>query len=258
MYAFAHRLLRGAAIGAMAAALTAALLLSMPQGAGAQDSAPFPPQDKAAFDAMIRDYLLEHPEVVVEALESFQRREQARATERQTQTLQSADLRYDPESPVIGNPDGDVVIVEFFDYRCPYCKQVTEPLLEVVKEDGNIRLVMKELPILSAESYLAARAALAAEKQGRYEDFHFALMTEPGTLSEASIFAVAKDLDLDLERLRRDMDSPEVAAALDDVSELADRLGIRGTPAFVIGDEIIPGALSIDAMRQRVAEARAG
>lgn len=260
MQAYPSRPRRPAALGAAVVALAAALLLSAPQSAGAQESVPFPPQDKAAFDAMIRAYLLEHPEVVVEALESFQRREQARAAERQTQALRGADedLRYDPDSPVIGNPEGDVVIVEFFDYRCPYCKQVAAALREVVQQDGNIRLVMKELPILSEESHMAARAALAAEKQGRYEDFHFALMTGPGTLSQDQVFAVAEDLDMDLERLRSDMESPEIAAILDEVYALAQTLGIRGTPAFVIGDEIIPGAIPIETMRQKVADARAG
>lgn len=251
---------RGMALRRALLALALPLALAAPGAAQAADQDGFSAKDKTAIEAIVRGYLLEHPEVIVEALEELQRREQARSSELQTQTLRTAgkELRFNPDSPVIGNPDGDVVIVEFFDYRCPYCKQVAQALREVVEEDGNIRLVMKELPILSEESHMAARAALAADLQGRYEDFHFALMSEPGSLNEDTVFAIAEDLGLDSDRLRADMESREIVLALEEVYTLAQSLGIRGTPAFVIGDELVPGAITQEIMRRKVAEARAG
>ena len=252
--------LHGATRAFAAAGLAALLLASAGGPAPAAGMEDLSEEEKAAFEEMIRDYILENPEIVEEALRKLQQREQAREAERQqqaiTQNLEA--LRNDPNSPVIGNPDGDVTIVEFFDYRCPYCKQVADDLRNVVEEDGDIRLVMKELPILSKESETAAKAALAAQKQGRYEDFHFTLMTDPGSLSETSIFAVAEDLGLDLEQLRADMDSPEITRQLDEVYALAQQIGVRGTPAFVIGEELIPGAISIEIMREKVAAIRDG
>lgn len=237
----------------------AAAAIAFGVAAPAQAQSSLSEADKAELEQTIRNYILEHPEIIVEAIEKLRQREQAQATQRQTETLESRgeELRYDPGSPVIGNPEGDVVIVEFFDYRCPYCKRVAEPLRKVVKEDGNIRLVMKEYPILSEESVTAAKAALAAHAQGRYEDFHFTLMTDPGALNADKIFGVAESLGLDMEKLRADMDSPEVAAQLTKVDDLGEALNVRGTPAFVIGDELVPGAISIEEMRQRVRQARA-
>ena len=245
---------RRAALCASAALLLAAAALPAPAAAAEELSA----EERAAFEQVIRDYLLENPEIIGEAIQRLQQREQARQAERQQQSVAQnlEKLQYDPASPVIGNPDGDVVIVEFFDYRCPYCKQVADDLRRVVEEDGNIRLVMKEFPILSKESELAAMAALAAHKQGRYEEFHFELMTDPGCLSEQSIFAVAEDVGLDLEQTRADMESPEITRTLDEIYALAQQIGVRGTPAFVIGEELVPGAISIDIMREKVAAAR--
>ena len=250
----------GRAARALAAASLAVLLLATAGSQAIAADEALSEEERAAFEQVIRDYLLENPEIIGEAIQRLQLREQAREVERQQQAVarNGEALRYDPQSPVIGNPDGDVVIVEFFDYRCPYCKQVADDLRRVVEEDGNIRLVMKEFPILSEESEMAAKAALAAHKQGRYEDFHFTLMTDPGGLSEASVFAIAEDLDLDLDQLRADMESPEINRQLDQIYALAQQIGVRGTPAFVIGDELIPGAISIEAMRAKVAEARDG
>ena len=182
-----------------------------------------------------------------------------RPEERQRETLkaQQAILTQDPDSPVIGNPDGDVVVVEFFDYRCGYCKKVVNDLRQVVESDGNIRLVMKEFPILGPESQLAARAALASAKQGRYEEFHFALMTARGQINEASIMAIAEDSGLDIDRLKQDMEGEEIDALLQKNFELAQSLGIRGTPAFVIGDELYPGALDLQSLKALITKARA-
>lgn len=230
--------------------------------AQAQDSAPqtrFDAADQAAIESIVRDYLLEHPEVLIEAIRAYDARQKLAAQEQQRQAVadNQDSLAEDPDSPVLGNPEGDVLIVEFFDYRCPYCKRVAENLRETVLKDGNIRLVMKEFPILGQDSVYAARAALASEKQGKYEAFHFALMEAKGELNEASVLAVAESIGLDLEQLQRDMLSRDVETALRKTFDLAEALDIGGTPAFVIGDEIYPGALSIEALREAVAENRA-
>lgn len=230
--------------------------------AQAQDSSPqsrFDPADTAAIEAIVRDYLLANPEVLIEAIQVFDARQKLAAQEQQRLAVAARqnDLAADPDSPVLGNPEGDVLIVEFFDYRCPYCKRVADDLRETVREDGNIRLVMKEFPILGPESVYAARAALAAHKQGKYEDFHFALMEDKGQLSEESVLAVADSVGLDVKQLRRDMLGSDVDTALRKTFDLAEALDIGGTPAFVIGDEIYPGALSIEALREAVAQVRA-
>jgi len=216
-------------------------------------------QEEAIGD-IVRSYLLEHPEVLVEALNAYEARQQQIAEERQRQAViahQSA-LADDALSPVLGNPDGDVVVVEFFDYRCPYCKKVADKLLQTVQKDGGVRLVMKEFPILGPDSIYAARAALAADKQGRYEDFHFALMEVEGQIDEPAVIGVAKSLGLDIAQLQKDMTSEDIEIALRRNFELAEVLEIGGTPAFVIGDTLVPGAVEMETLEALIARVRAG
>ncbi len=160
--------------------------------------------------------------------------------------------------PVLGNPDGDVTIVEFFDYQCGYCKTMTGPLMELVRDDGRIRLVLKEFPILGPESALAARASLAAGRQGKYEPFHMALMGLRGRLNEGAIWQVAAETGLDLDRLRKDMAAPEITAVIEANYRLAQALGIEGTPAFAIGNALVPGAAPREHLAGLVQKARDG
>ena len=219
----------------------------------------FSPAEEQAIRELVRDYLVDNPEVLVEALQVYQQRQREEAAERQRQAVadNQDQLSGDQSSPAIGNPEGDVVVVEFFDYKCGYCRSVAEQLRQTVEQDGNIRLVMKEFPILSAESRLAARAALAAAKQDGYEDFHFTLMKTPGTLNRANLRKIAEQSGLDADQLDRDMQDPEVDAELRRTYELAKALQINGTPAFVIGDQVIPGAIDMPTFRNLVAEQRA-
>ncbi len=237
-------------------------LAAAPAVAYAQDDDPasqFTPAQEDAIRQLVRDYLMEHPEVLIEAAQAYRVRQQELQEQQARQTLVSKreELERDPDSPVIGNPDGDVVIVEFFDYRCPYCIRVAEGLRETVEDDGNIRLVMKEFPILGPESVVAARMALAAEKQGQYEELHFALMTVSGGLTEDKAFEIADDLGLDMDQLRRDMEDPKIDDMLARNYALAQALQINGTPAFVIGDEVVRGAIDMRALRQIVGQTRA-
>jgi len=148
-------------------------------------------------------------------------------------------LLHGPASHALGNPNGDVTIVEFFDYACPYCKAV-EPRLEAfLKADKKVRLVVEEFPILTPQSAIASRAALAADRQGKYAAFHQALMTYRGGLDEDAILGVAKDVGLDIPRLRRDMADPKLTAAIDANLKLAQTIGVRGTPTFIVDDRIL-------------------
>jgi protein-disulfide isomerase len=218
---------------------------------------PFDDVEREAIEGIIADYILENPEIIYRAIQVLQERQQAaqaKAARLALETNREA-LERDPNSPVGGNPDGDVTVVEFFDYRCPYCKRVAPDVERLTAEDDDVRLVYKEWPILGPESVFAARAALAAREQGRYQDFHDRVMGLR-EVTEASVTAVAEDLDLDLERLREDMAAPEVQAHLDETARLARELGITGTPAFVIGDEVVPGAAGYDALSGMVGAAR--
>jgi protein-disulfide isomerase len=237
----------------------AAVLIAGPAQAQEQ-SAPgnLTPEETLAIEQVVRDYLLEHPEVIMQALEVLQERERIAAEARQREAIAAAqsDLLEDPQTPVWGNVDGDVVIVEFFDYRCAYCRRVAPTLHQVIKNDGNIKLVLKEFPILGEASVLAARAALAAARQGKYDALHWKLMLQPGQISEDSIMAMAEEVGLDVDQLKRDMSHPEVEQQIERNHALARRLNITGTPAFVVGDRLIPGAMGQSQLEALVAEMR--
>ena len=217
----------------------------------------FGEQETRAIESIARDYLIRNPDVILRSLEALQAREDAAKAEQiRLSVRQNREaLERDPNSPVGGNPEGDVTVVEFFDYRCPYCKRVAPDVEQLLASDGNIRLVYKEWPILGPESVFAARAALAAREQGRYLEFHERVMNQQ-QVTERSVIDAAEDLGLDVDRLRADMEAPAVTAHLETTMELANLLEIGGTPAFVIGDQLLPGAASLDRLRSLVEDAR--
>jgi protein-disulfide isomerase len=167
-----------------------------------------------------------------------------------------AEIFADPDSPVGGNPTGDVTIVEFFDYNCPYCRQVAPTLEEIERTDPNVRLIYKEFPILGPGSEFAARAALASRKQGKYIAFHGALMAHKGRIAEGATMEIAQAVGLDTERLKRDMEEPSIAAAIERNLSLAHALRVGATPTFVINDAILRGAADLEAFQVMIAEAR--
>jgi protein-disulfide isomerase len=211
-----------------------------------------------AFETLSRDYLLQNPEAIVEALQQLEeRRQTADANELQAVIAARRDAIFDdPDSPVSGNPEGDVALVEFFDDNCPYCRQASPIIQQAMEADPGLKFVHKEWPILGSGSEFAARAALAARKQGKYDEFHKALMSSSGRVSESSTLAVAEELGLDTEQLRLDMEAPTVATAIDRNKALADELRITGTPGFVVGQNIIRGLVDLDTLQQFIAEAR--
>ncbi|MEE4188880.1 MAG: DsbA family protein [Roseobacter sp.] len=208
---------------------------------------------------LVLEAIRENPEIVLEAVQIIEQREQARQAAAAASVLsENRDLlENDPNAPVLGNPDGDVTVVEFFDYNCPYCRRVKPHIEALLDEDPNVKLVYREWPILGDGSVFAARAALAAREQGKYEEFHWALMGMQGRAEEASVIQVAQEIGLDIAQLRRDMQAPEIDAHIAASMEMSRALGFNGTPSFVIGDALVPGVIEADQMIRLTQEARA-
>lgn len=216
------------------------------------------PLGKQAIEKIVRDYIHDNPEIVIEAIELWRTKQRASASERTRSAVANnrTALFDDPNAPTAGNLKGDVTIVEFFDYRCPYCKRSMPGFMRMVKEDGNIRIVFKEFPILGPISRVAARAALAANEQGKYFAFHKALMAAKVALTERVIYIIAASAGLDVTRLKKDMKAPAIDRDLARNFALANKLGIRGTPAFVVGKELVPGAIDAAGLKRLVAKSR--
>jgi protein-disulfide isomerase len=225
---------------------------------GSTTAAEFTAEQRQAIEGIIRDYLTKNPEMLLDVLQAAEDKLKGEAHDKASATLAARrhEVFDDPDAPVAGNPQGDASLVEFFDYRCPYCKQVEPALEALLAEDQHLRLVYKEFPVLGPESVSAARAALAARRQGKYEALHRALMGFKGQMDEAAIFKVAGSVGLDVVRLKRDMAAPDIDRMLKANLSLATALDISGTPGFVIGDEVVPGAVSLDELKQLIATAR--
>ncbi len=214
---------------------------------------------------IVKEYLLENPEIVKEAMDNYRIKEaelRNRALVAKLQTSRAA-LERDPNTPVIGNPDGDITIVEFFDYNCGYCKMMFPKVLEYVQNDGNIRWVLKDMPSLSETSDLAARAGLAADKQGKYFEMHQAMISHSGALTEDDIISYAKASGLDMEKFEQDRKDKALDKILSANRILASRFEFRGIPDFIIGDFISPGAMmgdeldvNVKAIREKAAAAK--
>jgi protein-disulfide isomerase len=213
---------------------------------------------KDEFARRVRAYLLEHPEVLVEAISRLKSQQGVQeATEVQTALKSRADEVFrDPDSPVGGNPNGDVTLVEFFDYNCPYCRQVAPLLLEAVAADPRLRVVFKEFPILGPNSVFAAKAALAVHKQGKYLAFHDGLMKSRGVLDERKVLEAAAAAGLDVDRLKTDMEAPTIQALLDRNLDLGRALRLNGTPGFVVGDGVFAGARDLKGLQALISAAR--
>ncbi|HWX50285.1 MAG TPA: DsbA family protein [Roseomonas sp.] len=236
-------------------ALGAALLLGAAAPAAAQ--ALSPEQRKEVVD-ILREALRSDPSILREAILALQQAEQddRAGAQRAAIAAQADALLRDPADPVKGNPRGDVTIVEFFDARCGYCKTLHPTMEALLREDPQVRLVLKDLPILGPNSLLASRALLAAQRQGKYASLQDALMRLKGEPTEAALQAEAERAGLDWARLKRDMQDPALQARLQGHLELARAIGIEGTPALVIGGKLVPGAVDLPTLRQLVAQAR--
>jgi len=231
------------------------LVLAFANIASAQE---FTPEQEARIMELALEAILANPEILPEAIDILQRRQEELQSQSLSQVLSSRRdiLDHDPNAPVIGNPDGDVTIVEFFDYNCPYCKQAAPILKALMDGDNGIRLVYREWPILGEGSVFAARAALASREQGKYAEFHQVLMDLP-RVTETTTLSAAESIGLDIEKLVRDMDAPEIDAHIALSMQLTQELGFQGTPSFVIGNAVAPGLIPLDQLKVLVAQSRA-
>lgn len=244
-----------------AAVLMAALTVAGP--AAATDLGSMTDAERAAFRAEVKAYLLENPEVLMEAIGVLEQRQaEAAAINDETLLKTHADAIFnDPASWVGGNPDGDITLVEFTDYRCGYCRKAYDEVAELIESDGNIRFIVKEFPILGEQSVISSRFAIAVRQvagDDAYLKAHDALITLRGDATPESLGRLAKDLGLDPAVILAKMDSPEVAAVIDANHALGDQLQISGTPTFVVEGTMLRGYVPLDGMRQIVKQQRDG
>ena len=224
----------------------------------AQSADTFTKAEKAEISNLVRQYIKRNPEIILEALEDIQKREEIQKEKEQRTQLKLNEkfIERDIDDPILGNPHGKIVITEFFDYQCGYCKRMLKILLDISKNNNDVKIILKEYPILGPVSTLAAQVALAAKKQNKYAEIHAALMQLRGRLSEPAVFQIAKEVGLTTEQLREDMMDPKILKHLTRTRELGKQLMIRGTPAFIINDTISPGALTKYQLLELIADAR--
>lgn len=208
---------------------------------------------------LVYEAIRENPGIVMEAVAILERSQQQAQENAVAKVLNEERdrLEQDPNAIILGNPDGDVTVVEFFDYNCPYCRRVMPEVDALVAQDPNVRLVYREWPILGEGSDFAARAALASRNQGLYEEFHVAMMSMDERAEEASVLRIAREVGLDVDLLVHDMDAPEVDEHIATSMELTRALGFSGTPSFVIGDALIPGYVEAQVLIDEVDNTRA-
>jgi len=204
----------------------------------------FTPAQRKELESIIKDILLNNPEIMLEVQNALEAKMDKIQADRMAVAIKEhADELYRPaNSPVAGNAKGDVPVIEFFDYNCGYCKKAFSDVSRLVDKDKQVRVILKEFPILAKGSEEASRVALAARVQGKYWEFHRAMLENQGQANEASALRVAEKLGLDMARLKKDMASPEIKKEIDDTRQLANKMGIQGTPHFIVGDRVIPGA----------------
>jgi len=199
---------------------------------------------KVLIEKTVEAYLLNNPQILMKMSEALERQQtQDQGKQLQNTIAENGDSIFrDKFGLVAGNPDGDVTIVEFSDYNCPYCKRAFDSIKQVLGADSKVRVVLKEFPIFGEQSENIARVAIAAKYQGRYFDMHSALLKSPGRNNQKSALMIAEKLGLDMDKLRKDMNTDEVRKVISETRQLGNKLGIRGTPFFLVGDKVIPGA----------------
>jgi protein-disulfide isomerase len=245
----------------LAPALFALALCGAPPLASAQS---FSDGQRGDIETIVRNYLLAHPEVLEEAMTELNKRQAAAETEKhQASIATNAETIFNsPRGVVLGNKDGDVTFVEFFDYNCGYCKRAMADMLDLMKTDPKLKVVLKEFPVLGQGSVEAAQVAVAVRLQDpggkKYLDFHQKLLGGRGAADKARAMAAAKEAGLDMARIEKDLASPEVRATLEENFKLAEAMGMNGTPSYVIGKQVVIGAVGLDSLKEKVGVARCG
>ena len=218
----------------------------------------FTDAQKNELNKIISQYILDHPKIIVQSIQRMQVLQNAEKKAQAATTLKKRklDLEADPDDPVMGNPTGTITVVEFFDYRCGYCKRVFPTVMKVINDNPNVRYVVKEFPILGPESVTASRASLAVWRNQRanFNAFHAAMMEVRGDIPEAKLLSLANKLGINAIQLKKDMADPEIDRILEKNYQLAKALNINGTPAFVIGGKLVPGAIDAATMNRMIAE----
>ena len=224
----------------------------------------FSAPQKTEIEKIIRDYLVTHPEVLQEAIAELDKRQAAADTAKaKAAVAANAETLFDSSRQVVlGNPKGDVTLVEFFDYNCGFCKGALPTLVDLMKDDTKLKVVLKEFPVLGPGSVEAAKVAVAVRMQDKsgkkYLDFHQKLLGGRGQADKARALAVAKEVGMDMARLEKDMASDEARVSLEESLKLAETLGLNGTPSYVVGDDVVIGAVGMEALRGKIAMARCG
>ena len=243
------------------APLAFALVLGLPAVSHAQS---FSDVQKSEIQKIIKDYLVANPELLEEMSAELQKRQAAAEAEKHRAAVQkNADIIFNsPRGVVIGNRDGDVNFVEFFDYNCGYCKHAMADMLSLMKSDSKLRVVLKEFPVLGPSSVEAAQVAVAVRMQDpsgkKYLDFHQKLLSGRGQADKARAMAAAKEAGLDMARLEKDLASPEINATLNENFKLAEEMGLNGTPSYVVGKDVVVGAVGAPGLAKKISEARCG
>jgi protein-disulfide isomerase len=217
----------------------------------------FTPAQKQELGAFIKDYLVNNPDVLRAAIEALDKHDKEAADEERQKTVvsQSGQLFSSKYQATIGNPKGSATLVEFFDYNCHYCKGALPDVTKLMKDDPNLKLVLKDYPVLGPGSVEAAKVASAARNQlsgDKFWAFHSKLLAIHGPVGKTEALAVARELGLDMDKLAKDMDSPEIKNGLDEVMQLADALQINGTPTFVVGQDVVVGAVGYDQLKDKL------
>jgi protein-disulfide isomerase len=245
----------------VAAACSAFLAIATPQISQADE---LTAGQKSEVERILRDYLIAHPEVIQDAMAELDKRQSAADAEKHKATINqnAATIFGSPRQVVLGNPDGNVTFVEFFDYNCGYCKRAMDDMLTLLKDDPKLKIVLKEFPVLGPGSVEAAQVAVAVRMQDKtgkkYLEFHQKLLGGRGQADKARALAVAKDVGLDMARLEKDLASAEVKATLQESFKLAESLGLNGTPSYVIGDNVVVGAVGLESLKEKVNTSRCG
>ena len=242
-------------------ALFALALCGAPAVASAQS---FSESQRGEIEKIVRDYLLSHPEVLEEVSAELSKRQAAAEAEKhQASVAANAETIFNsPRGVVLGNKDGDVTFVEFFDYNCGYCKRAMTDMMELMKTDSKLKVVLKEFPVLGPGSVEAAQVGIAVRMQDptgkKYLDFHQKLLNGRGQADKARALAAAKEAGLDMAKLDKDLTCPEVRATLEENFKLAEAMGMNGTPSYVIGKQVVIGAVGVDSLKEKIGIARCG
>ena len=245
-----------------AALLAIALALPAAAPAGAQS---FTPDQRGEIERIIKDYLLKHPELLQEVMTELEKRQTAADAEKHRAGVKehATTIFNSPRQVTLGNPQGDVTVVEFFDYNCGYCKRAMTDMLDLLKSDGKVKFVLKEFPVLGEGSMQAAQVAVAVRMQDKtggkkYLEFHQKLLGSRGSIDKARAMAAAKEVGLDVARIEKDLASDEVKATLEESYKIAEALGLNGTPSYVVGSDVVVGAVGLKVLKEKVNTARCG